>query len=75
MAGGKPEHAGAISGVLATAQNVGNAIGVAVIGALFFSAAGHSISGAFELSVGVLAGILLAVAAITRLLPAGAYEP
>ncbi|MGI8716172.1 MAG: MFS transporter [Solirubrobacteraceae bacterium] len=72
MAGRKPEHTGAIAGVLATAQNVGNAVGVAVIGVLFFGAAGHGIAGAFQLSVGVLAAILLAVAALTRLLPAPA---
>jgi EmrB/QacA subfamily drug resistance transporter len=69
MAGMKPEHAGATSGVLATAQNVGNAIGVAVIGVLFFGAAGHGIGGAFQLSEIVLAGVLLAVVALTRLLP------
>ena len=69
MAGMKPEHAGATSGVLATAQNVGNAIGVAVIGVLFFGAAGHGIGGAFQLSEVVLAGVLLVVVALTRLLP------
>jgi EmrB/QacA subfamily drug resistance transporter len=69
MAGMRPEHAGATSGVLATAQNVGGAIGVAVIGVLFFGAAGHGIGGAFQLSVGALAVTLLAVAALTRLLP------
>jgi EmrB/QacA subfamily drug resistance transporter len=69
MAGMKPEHAGATSGVLATAQNVGNAIGVALIGVLFFGAAGHGIGGAFELSEIALAGVLLSVVALTRLLP------
>ncbi len=69
MAGMKPDHAGATSGVLATAQNVGNAIGVAVIGVLFFGAAGHGIGGAFQLSEIVLAGVLLSVVALTRLLP------
>ena len=34
----KPEHAGATSGVLATMQNVGTAIGVAVIGVVFYGA-------------------------------------
>ena len=38
MSGMKPEHAGATAGVLATMQNVGNAIGVAVIGVVFFGA-------------------------------------
>jgi MFS family permease len=70
MSGMKPEHAGATSGVLATAQNVGNAIGVAVIGVLFFGAAGHGIGGAFELCEIVLAGVLLAVVALTRTMKA-----
>lgn len=70
MSGMKPEHAGSTSGVLATAQNVGNTIGVAVIGILFFGAADHGIGGAFQLCEVVLAGVLLAVVALTRLLRA-----
>ena len=38
MAADKPEHLGATSGVLSTTQNVGNAIGVAVLGVLFYGA-------------------------------------
>ena len=41
MAGMQPEHAGATSGVLSTMQNVGNALGVAVIGVVFFGAVSH----------------------------------
>jgi EmrB/QacA subfamily drug resistance transporter len=70
MAGMKPEHAGATSGVLATAQNIGNAIGVAVIGVLFFGAVHSGTGGAFQLCEIVLAGVLLAVVALTRLLKA-----
>jgi MFS family permease len=70
MSGMKPEHAGSTSGVLATAQNVGNTIGVAVIGILFFGAADHGLGGAFQLCEVVLAGVLLAVVALTRLLRA-----
>ncbi len=70
MAGMKPEHAGATSGVMATAQNVGNSIGVAVIGVVFFGALDRGFAHAFELSVGVLAVTLIAVAALTRRLPA-----
>jgi len=68
MSGMKPEHAGSTSGVLATAQNVGNAIGVAVIGVLFFGAVDSGIGGAFQLCEIVLAGVLLVVVALTRLL-------
>jgi EmrB/QacA subfamily drug resistance transporter len=69
MTGMRPEHAGATSGVLATMQNVGNALGVAVIGVVFFGAVHGGFAGAFELSLGVLAVTLLAVAVLTRLLP------
>ncbi|HEX5193091.1 MAG TPA: MFS transporter [Solirubrobacteraceae bacterium] len=63
------EHVGSVSGVLATAQNVGNAIGVAGIGAIFYGALHHGFAVAFERGVGTLAVVLLVVAALTRLLP------
>ena len=69
LSGMKPEQAGAASGALTTMQNVGNALGVAVIGVVFFGALGGGIAHAFELSLGALAAILLCVAALTRLLP------
>jgi EmrB/QacA subfamily drug resistance transporter len=75
----EPERAGAASGMLTTMQNVGNALGVAVTGAIFFGAlrSGHTTaferhSGyatAFELALGELAVLLVAVAVLTRLLP------
>jgi EmrB/QacA subfamily drug resistance transporter len=63
------ERAGAVSGVLSTVQQVGNALGVAVTGVIFFGALGSGVSRAFELSVGELAALLVAVALLTRLLP------
>jgi MFS family permease len=75
LANTPPEHAGAGSGALATAQNVGNAIGVAVIGVVFFGAIGHGVAGAFQLSTGVLAALLLAVAALSLRLPRPHAEP
>lgn len=69
LSGMRPEQAGAASGALTTVQNVGNALGVAVIGVIFFGALGAGAAHAFELSLAVLAAILLAVAALTRLLP------
>jgi EmrB/QacA subfamily drug resistance transporter len=72
MSGMRPEHAGAASGALSTMQNVGNALGVAVIGVLFFGALHSGFGDAFELSLAALAATLLAVAALTRLLPAPA---
>jgi MFS family permease len=70
MSGMRPEHAGAASGALATMQNVGNALGVAVIGVIFYGALHSGFADAFELSLAALAAILLSVVALTRLLPA-----
>jgi MFS family permease len=69
MAGMRPEDAGATAGALATMQNVGNALGVAVIGVVFFGAVDQGFAYAFELSLAVLAVTLLGVAALARLLP------
>jgi EmrB/QacA subfamily drug resistance transporter len=65
----EPERAGAASGMLTTMQNVGNAIGVAVTGVIFFGALHSGYATAFELAAGELALLLLGVAALTRLLP------
>ncbi|HEX4009628.1 MAG TPA: MFS transporter [Solirubrobacteraceae bacterium] len=70
MATTGPEHMGATSGVLATMQYVGAALGVAVIGVLFYGALPHGFGPAFELSVCALAVSSIAVAALSRLLPA-----
>ena len=67
----EPERAGAASGMLTTMQSVGNALGVAVTGVIFFGALHSGYAAAFELAVGELAVLLVAVAALTRLLPAG----
>jgi EmrB/QacA subfamily drug resistance transporter len=67
-----PEQAGAASGVLSTIQNVGNALGVAIVGVIYFGAVHSGLAGAFQLSLVALAAILVAVAALTRLLPAPA---
>ncbi|HEV2358964.1 MAG TPA: MFS transporter [bacterium] len=68
-----PEHAGAASGVLTTTQQIGNALGVAVIGAVFFRAldptraAGYDL--AFSRSVVALLVISLTVVGFVQLLP------
>ena len=64
-----PERAGAASGLMTTIQNVGNALGVAVTGVIFFGALHSGYAAAFELAVGQLAVLLVGVAALTRLLP------
>jgi EmrB/QacA subfamily drug resistance transporter len=65
-----PQHAGAASGALSTVQQLGNALGVAVIGVIFFGAVRSGYARAFELSLAELAALLLVVAALTlTLLP------
>jgi EmrB/QacA subfamily drug resistance transporter len=64
-------HAGAASGVLSTAQQVGNTIGVAAIGAVFYGAIGPGadFAGGFERALLAVAAVSLAVAALVQLLP------
>jgi NAD(P)-dependent dehydrogenase (short-subunit alcohol dehydrogenase family) len=68
------ERLGAAAGVLSTMQQVGNALGVAVTGVIFFDALHRGFAHAFVLSVAELAALLLGVAALTRLLPARKAE-
>ncbi len=67
----QPEHAGAASGTLSTVQQVGNALGVAVTGVLFFGALGGGYTFAFEIALAEFVALLLVVACLTRLLPRG----
>jgi hypothetical protein len=59
---------------MTTMQNVGAALGVAVTGVIFFGALHGGYAHALELSLAQLAGLLVAVAALTRLLPAAERE-
>ena len=68
----QPEHAGAASGTLSTVQQLGNALGVAVTGVLFFGALGGGYTFAFEITLAEFVALLLVVACLTRLLPRGA---
>jgi MFS family permease len=70
LSGMKSEDAGAASGALTTMQNVGNALGVAIISVVFYGALHSGFADAFQLSLATLAGILVSVAVLTRLLPA-----
>lgn len=70
LAGVKQEHAASASGVLSTAQQAGNAVGVAVIGVIFYSAlSGGSYPHAFGLGLEVMAAFGLAVAALVQAFP------
>jgi MFS family permease len=64
-----PATAGSVSGALSTAQQIGNSVGVAVTGVLFFGALDHGYGLAFERSVLQMGILLLVVAALTRLMP------
>jgi EmrB/QacA subfamily drug resistance transporter len=66
LAGVDPQHAGAAAGVLSTAQQVGGALGVAVIGVVFFG--GAAIPHAFTVSLWVLAALTAATAGLAQLL-------
>ena len=65
----EPERAGAGSGLLSTVQQLGNSVGVAVIGIIFFGQLHVGYPHAFEVSLGALALLLVGVAGCARLLP------
>ncbi len=65
----QPRNAGAAAGALSTMQQVGNALGVAVTGVIFFGALDGGFGHAFEVSLIQLALLGTAVTALTWLLP------
>ncbi|HEX3333448.1 MAG TPA: MFS transporter [Acidimicrobiales bacterium] len=69
LAHATPETAGSISGALSTMQQVGNALGVAVTGAIFYGALDHGVATAFSRSLVELTGLLIGVAVLTKCLP------
>jgi MFS family permease len=64
-----PDRAGAVGGLLSTVQQVGNAVGVAVVGVVFFGAVGSGYAHAFSISVAALAALLAGVAVSAVRLP------
>jgi EmrB/QacA subfamily drug resistance transporter len=65
----EPARAGAAAGMLTTVQNVGNALGVALTGVIFFAALHSGYAHAFELTAAAMALLQVGVAAASRLLP------
>jgi EmrB/QacA subfamily drug resistance transporter len=63
------QRAGSASGVLGTIQELGNALGVAITGVIFFGAAGAGLDHAFALGAVQFAAVGLAIVVLTRLLP------
>jgi hypothetical protein len=64
------QAAGGASGLFSTAQQLGGALGVAVVGTIFFGQLGaHSFTQAFTHGLPVTAGLFLAAAALSLMLP------
>ena len=64
-------RAGSVSGALATAQQVGNAVGVAISGVIFYGllGAGHGYATAYRWSTAEMGALLICVAALTFMMP------
>jgi hypothetical protein len=63
------QAAGGASGLFSTAQQLGGALGVAVVGTIFFGQLGaHSFTEAFTHSLPVAAGLFLAAAVLSLML-------
>ncbi|MGE5333804.1 MAG: MFS transporter [Nitrososphaerota archaeon] len=74
LAGLPPQHAGAAAGVLATMQQVANALGVAIIGIIFYGSLGNgshlsAYSHAFAASLVYLVALEVGVAVLIRFVP------
>jgi EmrB/QacA subfamily drug resistance transporter len=65
----EPQRAGMVSGTLSTMQQVGNSLGVAVTGVVFFTALRRGYGNAFSYALIELAAALVIAAVLTRLLP------
>jgi EmrB/QacA subfamily drug resistance transporter len=65
----RPHHAGAAAGVLTTTVQIGNALGVALIGIVFYGALHGGYPHAFSHGLIYLAAVELAVAALVQFLP------
>lgn len=79
LAGLPAQHAGVASGVLATVQQVGNALGVALIGILFYGRLGNAAdalayASAFGISLIYLLALALLVAMLFQHLPKQAMQ-
>ncbi|MGV9328220.1 MFS transporter [Streptosporangium sandarakinum] len=64
-----PRHAGAAAGILTTAQQVGSAVGVGVVGIVFYGSLSAGVAGAFRHGLVYLIVVALAVAALVQAVP------
>jgi EmrB/QacA subfamily drug resistance transporter len=79
IAGLAPQEAGAGAGIVTTTLQVGNALGVAIIGLLFFAllgtgTSGTAYAGAFARTLPVCAVLMLIAAVLVRRLPRTPFE-
>ena len=65
---------GTVTGALSTTQQVGNCLGIAIIGVIFFGIGSGGTPAAFGWSLVALAGVSLLVVALGRLLPRPARD-
>ncbi|WP_329206389.1 MFS transporter [Streptomyces sp. NBC_00683] len=75
LAGIPPHHAGAASGALNTVQQVGGALGVGVIGILYYGSLAEGSSTAFLHGLTYLIAVALVLAGLAQLLPRAASVP
>lgn len=76
MAGLDPQQAGAASGPLSTMQQVGNSVGVAITGVVFFEVlAHHGFANALMASLAQLGVLALLAAAVSQLIPGSSPRP
>jgi EmrB/QacA subfamily drug resistance transporter len=68
-------NAGAAAGVLATAQQIGGALGVAVIGMVFYAVVDAGTVHAFTVALWVVGGLTALTAVIVQALPADRSRP
>jgi EmrB/QacA subfamily drug resistance transporter len=74
LAGVEPREVGSASGVLNAVQQLGAAIGVAVLGTVFFGAVADGFVVALQRTLWVDAGLMVLVLALTPMLPRRALE-
>jgi hypothetical protein len=74
MSQAKPEDAALVSGTMSTVQQLGNCIGVALVGLVYFAATNLAPGVAFQHSLVYLAGVM-AVLALAAAMPARQARP
>ncbi|POM27479.1 Multidrug resistance protein stp [Actinomadura rubteroloni] len=70
-----PHHAGSAAGALATAQQVGGALGVGIIGVIYFGAVSGGVAHAFQEGLVYLIAGSLAITALVQFLPRASAAP